>query len=64
MQTLLEADVVHRGRTIARSGMTGMFADLSPRIRLVIRNIALGHASPRRIRMSQPASHYNQNVSR
>lgn len=35
MRTVLEADVVHRGRTIARSGMTGMFADLSPRIRLV-----------------------------
>ncbi|GAA1762089.1 DUF5937 family protein [Nocardioides hankookensis] len=36
MQTILEADVVHRGRTIARSGITAMFADLSPtRIKLV-----------------------------
>lgn len=35
MQTVLEADIVHRGRSIARSGMTGMFGDLSPRIRLV-----------------------------
>jgi hypothetical protein len=35
MRALLEADVIHRGRTVARSGMTAMFADLSPRIRLV-----------------------------
>jgi DNA-binding transcriptional ArsR family regulator len=35
MRALLEADVTHRGRTVARSGMTAMFADLSPRIRLV-----------------------------
>ena len=35
MQTVLEADVVHRGRTIARAGLAAMFADLSPRIRLV-----------------------------
>jgi DNA-binding transcriptional ArsR family regulator len=35
MRALLEADVIHRGRTVARSGLTAMFADLSPRIRLV-----------------------------
>jgi DNA-binding transcriptional ArsR family regulator len=35
MRTVLEADIVHRGRTIAREGLAAMFADLSPRIRLV-----------------------------
>jgi DNA-binding transcriptional ArsR family regulator len=35
MRALLEADVGHRGRTGARSGLSAMFADLSPRIRLV-----------------------------
>ncbi|HEX5089801.1 MAG TPA: DUF5937 family protein [Nocardioides sp.] len=35
MRTVLEADVVFRGRTIARDGLAAMFADLSPKIRLV-----------------------------
>jgi DNA-binding transcriptional ArsR family regulator len=35
MRTVLEADIVFRGRTIAREGLAAMFADLSPRIRLV-----------------------------
>lgn len=35
MRAVLEADIVHRGRTIARAGLAAMFADLSPRIRLV-----------------------------
>ncbi|HEY0950319.1 ArsR/SmtB family transcription factor [Nocardioides sp.] len=35
MRAVLEADIVHRGRTIAREGLAAMFADLSPRIRLV-----------------------------
>lgn len=35
MRTVLEADIVHRGRVIAREGLAAMFADLSPRIRLV-----------------------------
>ena len=35
MRAVLEADIVYRGRTIAREGLAAMFADLSPRIRLV-----------------------------
>lgn len=35
MRAVLEADIVFRGRTIAREGLAAMFADLSPRIRLV-----------------------------
>ncbi|GAA4380707.1 DUF5937 family protein [Nocardioides caricicola] len=35
MRTVLEADIVFRGRVIAREGLATMFADLSPRIRLV-----------------------------
>ncbi|WP_243059195.1 DUF5937 family protein [Nocardioides sp. SR21] len=35
MRTVLEADIVYRGRVIAREGLAAMFADLSPRIRLV-----------------------------
>jgi DNA-binding transcriptional ArsR family regulator len=35
MRAVLEADIVFRGRTIAREGLATMFADLSPRIRLV-----------------------------
>lgn len=35
MRTVLEADIVFRGRVIAREGLAAMFADLSPRIRLV-----------------------------
>jgi DNA-binding transcriptional ArsR family regulator len=35
MRAVLEADIVFRGRTIARAGLATMFADLSPRIRLV-----------------------------
>lgn len=35
MRTLLEADVQHRGRTMARQGLAAMFADLNDRIRLV-----------------------------
>ena len=34
MRTVLEADIVFRGRVIAREGLAAMFADLSPRIRL------------------------------
>jgi len=34
MRAVLEADIVFRGRTIARDGLAAMFADLSPRIRL------------------------------
>lgn len=35
MRAVLEADIVFRGRTIARDGLAAMFADLSPQIRLV-----------------------------
>jgi len=35
MRTVLESDIVFRGRTIARDGLAAMFADLSPKIRLV-----------------------------
>ncbi|MFC7494462.1 MULTISPECIES: ArsR/SmtB family transcription factor [unclassified Nocardioides] len=35
MRAVLEADIVFRGRTIAREGLAAMFADLSPRIRLI-----------------------------
>ncbi|WP_239456453.1 ArsR/SmtB family transcription factor [Nocardioides solisilvae] len=35
MRTVLEADIVLRGRTTARDGLAAMFADLSPGIRLV-----------------------------
>lgn len=35
MRAVLEADIVYRGRVIAREGLAAMFADLSPRIRLV-----------------------------
>lgn len=35
MRAVLEADIVFRGRTIAREGLAAMFAGLSPRIRLV-----------------------------
>ena len=35
MRAVLDADIVFRGRTIARAGLAAMFADLSPRIRLV-----------------------------
>ncbi|MFC4786358.1 ArsR family transcriptional regulator [Nocardioides sp. MAHUQ-72] len=34
MRALLEADIVHRGRTIASSGLHGMFADLAPTVTL------------------------------
>ncbi|NYI75890.1 ArsR/SmtB family transcription factor [Nocardioides panzhihuensis] len=32
MRAVLEADIVHRGRTIVHSGMATMFADISPRV--------------------------------
>jgi DNA-binding transcriptional ArsR family regulator len=34
MRAVLEADIVHRGRTIVHSGMATMFADTSPRVSL------------------------------
>lgn len=34
MRAVLEADIVHRGRTIVHSGMATMFADISPRVSL------------------------------
>ncbi|MEU0316739.1 DUF5937 family protein [Nocardioides sp. NPDC006273] len=34
MRAVLEADIVHRGRTIVHSGMATMFADTSPRVTL------------------------------
>jgi DNA-binding transcriptional ArsR family regulator len=34
MRALLEGDVTYRGRQIARSGLAGMFAELSPTVRL------------------------------
>jgi DNA-binding transcriptional ArsR family regulator len=34
MRAVLEADVVHRGRTTARAGIAAMFADLSPDVSL------------------------------
>jgi DNA-binding transcriptional ArsR family regulator len=34
MRALLEGDVTYRGRQLARSGLAGMFADLSPTVRL------------------------------
>ena len=35
MRTVLEADIVYRGRTMAREGLAAMFTDLSSRLRLV-----------------------------
>lgn len=35
MRAVLEADVVHRGRTTARAGIAAMFADLAPDVTLV-----------------------------
>jgi DNA-binding transcriptional ArsR family regulator len=35
MRAVLEADVVHRGRVMAREGLAAMFADISDRLRLV-----------------------------
>ncbi|WP_127479988.1 ArsR/SmtB family transcription factor [Nocardioides pantholopis] len=35
MRAVLEADVTHRGRVTAQRGLAAMFADLSPKIRLV-----------------------------
>jgi DNA-binding transcriptional ArsR family regulator len=46
MRTVLEADIVHRGRTIAREGLAAMFADLSPRIRLVDDVVRVEMTSP------------------
>lgn len=34
MRAVLEADIVHRGRTIVHSGMASMFAGISPRVTL------------------------------
>ncbi|WP_350275057.1 DUF5937 family protein [Kribbella sp. HUAS MG21] len=34
MRTVLEADVVHRGRVVAQSGLAVMFADIDPHVRL------------------------------
>ncbi|MFD7157696.1 DUF5937 family protein [Kribbella sp. NPDC059898] len=34
MRSVLEADVVHRGRVVAQSGLAAMFADLDPHVRL------------------------------
>ncbi|MEI7057752.1 DUF5937 family protein [Nocardioides sp. CCNWLW239] len=34
MRAVLEADIVHRGRTIVHAGMAAMFADISPRVAL------------------------------
>ncbi|NIK61981.1 ArsR/SmtB family transcription factor [Kribbella shirazensis] len=34
MRTVLEADVVHRGRVVAQSGLAAMFADIDPHVRL------------------------------
>ncbi|NUS00714.1 MAG: helix-turn-helix transcriptional regulator [Kribbellaceae bacterium] len=34
MRSVLEADVVHRGRVMAQSGLAAMFADLDPHVRL------------------------------
>jgi DNA-binding transcriptional ArsR family regulator len=52
MRALLEADVVYRGRVLARSGMTAMFADLSPRIRLVRDTLQVHMNSDTRYRRS------------
>ncbi|GAA1571515.1 MULTISPECIES: ArsR/SmtB family transcription factor [Kribbella] len=34
MRSVLEADVVHRGRVMAQAGLAAMFADLDPHVRL------------------------------
>ncbi|MEV6285733.1 DUF5937 family protein [Kribbella sp. NPDC051770] len=34
MRTILESDVVYRGRVIAQSGLAAMFTDISPQVRL------------------------------
>ena len=34
MRTVLEADVVYRGRVTAQSGLAAMFADIDPQVRL------------------------------
>ena len=52
MRAVLEADIVHRGRVIARSGLASMFADLSPRIRLVDDIVQVDLTSGHRFRRS------------
>jgi len=45
MRAVLEADVVHRGRVMAREGLAAMFADISERLRLVdnVLEVVLNH---------------------
>ncbi|WP_121255671.1 ArsR/SmtB family transcription factor [Nocardioides ferulae] len=52
MRAVLEADIVHRGRVIARSGLAAMFADLSPRVRLVDEVVQVSLSSGHHFRRS------------
>ena len=47
MRTLLEADVVFRGREIGRSGLAGMFAGLAPSVSFDGRTVSLALRDPR-----------------
>lgn len=48
MRTVLEADVVHRGRVMAQSGLVAMFAGIDPHVRLegsvVLVHLRSGHS--------------------
>ncbi|WP_134741520.1 helix-turn-helix domain-containing protein [Nocardioides sp. 503] len=50
MRAVLEADVVHRGRTTARAGTSAMFTDLAPEVSLVgdVVRVSSGSAHLRR----------------
>ncbi|WP_258236565.1 ArsR/SmtB family transcription factor [Nocardioides campestrisoli] len=52
MRTVLEADIVFRGRAMARDGLAAMFSDLSPGIRLVDDVVRVEVTSPARFRRS------------
>jgi DNA-binding transcriptional ArsR family regulator len=41
MRAVLEADIVHRGRTIARGGLGAMFADLTPEVSLADHTVSV-----------------------
>lgn len=47
MRTLLEADVVFRGREIGRSGLAGMFAGLAPAVSFDGRTVSIALRDPR-----------------
>jgi DNA-binding transcriptional ArsR family regulator len=47
MRGVLDADIVHRGRTVGRSGLAGMFADLAPAVSFDGRTVSVALRDPR-----------------